>query len=138
MQKSDKIDINGFRLNLTCHSMPEQYDVYKDGVQVAYFSLRWGHFVAEMPDAGDILVYEANPKGHGEFFDDEREYYLTAATNAIENKLKLDKKLKSSIQSAANEIEKLFLDTLPWEIITADEIKEIIEKHCTEVKDEPK
>lgn len=76
--------IKGYELYQTCGACPEQYDVMKDGKQVGYLRLRHGYFSVEYPDCGGKEVYEAEPKGDGEFFDDEREFYLNAAIDAID------------------------------------------------------
>ena len=78
------MNINGYELKLTCEACPEQYDVFKDGKQVAYLRLRHGWFYAKVPDYSDEIVYEAEPKGGGAFEDDERMKYLTEAISAIE------------------------------------------------------
>jgi hypothetical protein len=62
---------------------PEQYDAFLDGEQVGYLRLRHGHFTVECPDCGGCLVYEADPEGQGAFDDEERDYYLRFAVNAI-------------------------------------------------------
>ena len=38
----------------------------------------------ECPDCGGEDVYSASPKGDGSFYDDERDYYLRFAVDAIE------------------------------------------------------
>ena len=69
---------------------PEQYDVFLDGKEVAYLRMRHGCFTAELTVEGQIttLVYEdETPQGDGCFYDEEREKYLNAAINAINDKL---------------------------------------------------
>lgn len=78
------MNINGYELVRTCEACPEQYDVYKDRVQVGYLRLRHGYFRADCPDCGGETVYTASPKGDGVFYDDEREFYLTEAISAID------------------------------------------------------
>jgi len=69
--------IDGYRLNLTCHACPEQYDVLDpNDTTVAYMRLRHGKFTVECPDVGGTLVYSASPKGDGLFYDDERIHFL--------------------------------------------------------------
>lgn len=81
------------RLVLTCGACPEQYDAYlvKEKGQaerrVGYLRLRHGHFKVLYPDVGGEIVYEASPKGDGIFDDDERDYYLRFAVDAIQRKL---------------------------------------------------
>jgi hypothetical protein len=72
-----------FILKKTCSSCPEQYDVFKDGEMVAYLRLRHGHFSASCPDCGGSVVYTAAPDGDGSFDDDEREFFLSKACEAI-------------------------------------------------------
>ena len=79
------IMIHGYRLQLTCHACPEQYDVFDDlGQQVAYFRLRHGGFRVDVPDCGGETIYTANPKGDGIFDIDERVHYLTEAVLAVQ------------------------------------------------------
>lgn len=51
------IEIRDYEFRLTCGACPEQYDVFKDGKQVAYIRLRWGQLRVDVPDAGDRTVY---------------------------------------------------------------------------------
>lgn len=74
------MEILGYELRQTCGACPEQYDVYKDGKEVAYLRLRHGHFSASMD--GEV-VYAASPKGDGIFDSEEREHYLTEAIKAV-------------------------------------------------------
>lgn len=67
----------------TCDACPEQYDAYQGQDRVGYLRLRHGFFTVVCPDVGGALVYEATPKGDGEFFDDERDYYMRFAAEAI-------------------------------------------------------
>lgn len=76
--------INGYELVKTCGACPEQYEVYKDGVEVAYLRLRSGIFTV---DVCDETVYLAHPRGDGMFCDDEREFYLKKAIEQIDLKL---------------------------------------------------
>jgi len=80
-------------LEQTSICYPEQYDAYlneepikrrEDGL-VGYLRLRNGHFTVEVPDVGGELVYEYEfDEGDKGFFeDDEREYYLNKAKEAI-------------------------------------------------------
>ena len=72
----------------TCSACPEQYDALLDGKQVGYLRLRHGHFYAQVPDCGEgPIVYTASPNGDGSFDDDERDYYLRHAVQAIEDHL---------------------------------------------------
>lgn len=76
-----------FILEKTCSVCPEQYDVYLDGKQVGYLRLRHGHFRCDYPSWGEETIYSAYPKGDGEFYDDERDYYITEALKSIKEKL---------------------------------------------------
>lgn len=73
----------GFELVQTSSACPEQYDVFKEGQQVAYLRLRNGFFTCEVPDCGGKLVYEVQPEGDGIFEPHERERYLTEALQAV-------------------------------------------------------
>lgn len=75
------------RLDQTCWACPEQYSAYINEQQVGYLRLRHGHFRVEFPDCGGKLLYSAEPKGDGCFDDDEREFYLNAAKQAILDEL---------------------------------------------------
>jgi len=84
-QQGEKIvKLNGYDLVCTCGHCPEQYDVFKEGVQVGYLRLRHGYFIA---DCGLTTVYESRTQGDGGFEEDEREYHLTEAVKAIHDKL---------------------------------------------------
>jgi len=72
------------RLVQTCGACPEQYDVFDGDQQVGYIRLRHGTMRVDCPDAGGDTVYTANPKGDGIFEDDERDYYLRFAVDAIQ------------------------------------------------------
>lgn len=85
-------EIDGFQLKLTCSAFPEQYDVYKDGVQVGYLRLRHGSFRVDYPGHhvdGGRTIYRAEPRGDGWFEDDEREGYLKKAIEAIQAEMSL-------------------------------------------------
>jgi len=70
---------NGLELVMTCGACPEQYEVFKDGKQVAYYRLRHGEFRVDYPNCGGETIYEAEPIGDGIFNTDERLVYLTKA-----------------------------------------------------------
>lgn len=72
------------KLVKTCGSYPEQYDAFLDGVQVGYLRLRHGAFTVSCPDAGDKIIFSAEPEGDGEFQEFERDFYLGVAKQAIE------------------------------------------------------
>ena len=76
------------RLELTCCACPEQYDAYIGSRQIGYLRLRHGHFCAQYPDAGGEVVYSANTRGDGMFYEDERDLHLNAAKSALMSKFK--------------------------------------------------
>ena len=75
--------MDGFELRCTCPSHPEQYDVYLDSQQVAYFRLRHGEFRVDVPECGGETIFRACPNGDGLFDADERQRYLTEAIQAV-------------------------------------------------------
>jgi len=78
---------HGLELCLTCGACPEQYSVFKDGIQVAYYRLRHGTFRVDYPDCGDETIYEAEPQGDGVFENTERFKYMIEAMHKVLNKL---------------------------------------------------
>lgn len=66
---------------------PEQYDVFKGDVEVAYLRLRHGEFTAELTKAPGVDIYTAYPNGDGFFDDDERDRYLAEAIKAVDDAL---------------------------------------------------
>lgn len=81
------MNILGIELVKTCSACPEQYNAYLDGLQVGYLRLRHGIFSVDFPYHAGYNIFYANPKGDGIFYEDEREYYLTKACQAILNEL---------------------------------------------------
>jgi hypothetical protein len=75
--------INGVELKRTCYACPEQYDAGMNGKAVGYLRLRHGHFTVSCPNAQGEMVYEASPKGDGQFEYDERDAHINGATLAI-------------------------------------------------------
>lgn len=73
----------GLVLILTCGACPEQYDVLKDGKQVAYFRLRHGEFRVDYPDVRGKVIYSVEPMGDGIFHDTERLAYMTKAMRVL-------------------------------------------------------
>jgi len=67
----------------TCGACPEQYDVFSEDKQVAYYRLRHGYFRVDVPICGGETIYEAYPNGDGIFESDEREFYLKKAEQAV-------------------------------------------------------
>lgn len=78
---------NGLEIKVTCEACPEQYEVFKDGKQVAYYRLRHGEFRVDYPDCGGETIYEAEPVGDGTFDESERLVYLTKAMRAVLSKI---------------------------------------------------
>jgi len=82
-------------LECTCHSHPEQYDVFDDARRhVGYLRLRHGYFTVDFIPPGAtfgerLQVMLAEPEcaldfyGDGRFADHEREQYLAKAVDAI-------------------------------------------------------
>jgi len=79
------------RLERTCDSCPEQYDVYKKQRKVGYLRLRHGYFRAHLFGPMGETVYESETKGDGMFQDDERDFHLDNAIKAIKKALKKEK-----------------------------------------------
>ena len=74
------------RLVMTCSACPEQYDAFIGDKKIGYLRLRHGHFTVEYPDCGDEMVYTASPDGDGIFNNDERDYYLRFAVDALQRR----------------------------------------------------
>ena len=90
MKKEKELSINGYKLILECRAFPEAYDVFIDNKEIGYLRLRHGYFKAiyYLKDEDGEAVYDAEPKGDGEFDDDEREYYLNKAIEEIDKYIK--------------------------------------------------
>jgi hypothetical protein len=67
---------------------PEQYDVFKDGQQVAYYRLRHGEFTVDYPNVSGEEIMAEYPNGDGIFDDNERLVYLSKAMRQVLLKLK--------------------------------------------------
>jgi hypothetical protein len=78
---------NGLILECTCMACPEQYEVFKNGEQVAYYRLRHGSFRVDYLDCGGETIFEADPNGDGEFEPNERFNYMKDAMKIILNKI---------------------------------------------------
>ena len=91
--------ICGLRFAITCGRCPEQYDVFKDGVQVGYVHLRGGDLYASFPDSGreSEVIYSHHFDGEenqwkGDFeSDEERARYIVAISNSINERLEQEK-----------------------------------------------
>lgn len=79
---------HNLEINLTCGACPEQYEVFKDGKQIAYYRLRHGEFRVDHPECGGETIYESEPQGDGVFEGDERLKYLLIALRILLNKIK--------------------------------------------------
>lgn len=88
----DKAEL--MRLELTCHSCPEQYDLISllDGKQLAYMRLRWSYFKCEYPYDSDEIVYDGyvdNDGWKGSFYDEEqRVKFLSEAIKSVVEKMR--------------------------------------------------
>ena len=106
------------KLERTCFACPEQYDATdEEGNQVGYLRLRHGRFSVSCPNALDLEVYSAYPKGEGIFENDEREYYLKWAVFHIQKWID------------AGKPEKMYNDDLP----PAPDVEYILENEYSDV-----
>jgi hypothetical protein len=94
----EALELDGYKLVLTCGACPEQYDVMLDDERVAYFRLRHGRFTANCPDPGGDEVYVAHPEGDGVFEDAERERFLREALDAVTQWLRFSRSVKVFVQ----------------------------------------
>jgi hypothetical protein len=72
------------KLVQTCYACPEQYEAYLDDKEIGYLRLRHGRFYCEYLPTRTI-VYQVEPYGDGIFDDNERNYHLNRACEALEN-----------------------------------------------------
>ena len=82
--------MNAMKMKLvqTSPACPEQYEAFDEsGNQVGYLRLRHGWFRVDFPQHSGETIYEARPRGDGVFYDDEKDFYVQEAYNAIVNKL---------------------------------------------------
>jgi hypothetical protein len=79
---------HGLEIKLSCGACPEQYEVFKDGVQVAYYRLRHGEFTVNAPSVFSEQILTVEPNGDGIFDDNERLKYLTMAMRKVIESLK--------------------------------------------------
>lgn len=77
------------KLVQTSEFQPEQYDAFFDenGNLVGYLRLRSGWFRVDFPKCGGETIFEAYPNGYLEFKENEREFYLNTAKQAIAERL---------------------------------------------------
>ena len=78
---------NGLRLELTCPAVPEQYEVFKDDVQVGYLRLRHGIFSVTFPDVMGEDILNEYPNGDGIFEANERFKYMIKTLRLISKKI---------------------------------------------------
>jgi hypothetical protein len=84
----------GLTWKRTCEACPEQYDIFKEGVQVGYFRLRHGHLTVTCPGVMDECVYASSDfQGDGDFLrDKERKKHQRKAEKKIRKWLKRGRK----------------------------------------------
>jgi hypothetical protein len=73
----------GLTLTLTSPSVPEQYEVLRDGAPSGYIRARHCGMQVTYPDAGDEDLYDGAVDGFGGFTDHEREAKLLFAMGLI-------------------------------------------------------
>ena len=83
-----QVDAMKMKLVQTSPDCPEQYEAFDESDnQIGYLRLRHGWFRVDFPDHSGETIYEAHLKGDGVFDDDEKDFYLQEAYNAIVSKL---------------------------------------------------
>lgn len=84
-RNGESFNIDAYTFICTCRSVPEQYDVYADGVLIFYVRLRYGRLTANRYIDGEIdfdnpfyayADFEPLPNFKGDFEDNEREPFL--------------------------------------------------------------
>lgn len=53
------IEVSDLKLDKTCESCPEQYNVYYHGQQIGYIRRRWDHIWVHCPNVFGEVIYEA-------------------------------------------------------------------------------
>jgi hypothetical protein len=81
---------NGLEIKISSDAFPEQYDVFKNGKQVAYYRLRHGEFIVDYPNVFGDEIMCSYPNGDGIFDTNERVIYLTKAMRIVLSKLQGD------------------------------------------------
>lgn len=78
--------VNGvdYRFVQTCGACPEQYDVFKNDVQVAYLRVRHGGFRADLRNSRGPTVFRCDVDGDGEFDEGEFDLYVPMAMQLVE------------------------------------------------------
>lgn len=118
------------RLVLTCGACPEQYDAFDGEVTVGYLRLRHGRFTVQFPDVGGELIYGACPIGDGVFMDDERDYFLRFAVDAIQRRVaaerdsalvrRLGDEARAKVRALAHAVRLGEMLASAWEQVTAE------------------
>lgn len=80
---------NGLELKMTCPACPEQYEIFNDGNQIAYYRLRHGAFTVNFPDHMGKTILEIDVVGDGIFDESERLVCLTRAMRSILKELEI-------------------------------------------------
>jgi hypothetical protein len=79
-------NFSGYRFQLGSYACPEQYDVYWNGVVVAYVRLRHGTLRVHVPDfPGKVILETTQVEGDGCFTNSERPQQLKRVTEAIDS-----------------------------------------------------
>jgi hypothetical protein len=73
----------GLTLTLTSPSVPEQYQVLRNGAPSGYIRVRHGGMWISYPDAGDEQLYDGSVDGFAGFTDHEREAKLLFALGLL-------------------------------------------------------
>jgi hypothetical protein len=82
----------GLRIELTSAACPEQYEVFRNDRQVAYYRLRHGEFRVDYPDCGGEEILCEHPNGDGIFDENERLIYLAKAMRKVLEKLNTEQR----------------------------------------------
>jgi hypothetical protein len=78
---------NDLEIKLTSYACPEQYEVFRNDRQVAYYRLRHGEFRVDYPECGGEEILCEHPNGDGIFDENERLIYLAKAMRKVLEKL---------------------------------------------------
>jgi hypothetical protein len=78
---------NDLEIKLTSYACPEQYEVFRNDRQVAYYRLRHGEFRVDYPECGGEEILCEHPNGDGIFDENERLIYLAKAMRKVLEKI---------------------------------------------------
>jgi hypothetical protein len=78
---------NGLTIKMISSACPEQYGVFKNTEQVAYYRLRHGVFTVDYPNVQGEEIMCEEPNGDGIFDVSERLKYLTKAMRIVLSRL---------------------------------------------------